>query len=38
MEVFKEKITAFGYVMENRITSKGGVEGSGQIVFRSLFA
>lgn len=24
MEVFKEQITAFGYVMGNHITSKGG--------------
>ncbi len=37
MEDFKEQITAFGYVMENHIISKGVAEESGQMMFRSLF-
>lgn len=36
MEDFKEQKTAFGYVMESRIINKGGVEESGQMMFRSL--
>ena len=38
MEVFKEQIIAFEYVMGSCIINKGGLEESGQMVLRSLFA